>query len=188
MGENGELNRELPIRVSCGRDWDVDGVRIRFMQKPDPETRGRLLMVPTWRYTVPADGPGPEAYIRLSIEDAQMLMDKLYDCGLRPTQSHGSPGQIQAMEANLNDLRGLVKSLMTRIGQRASEPASEPPALQAVGAMEALLVNNLYCPACRAPLIVEQPRDAEGRVFCPNRKCPRHGTNYRVPTMVLEQI
>jgi uncharacterized protein YbaR (Trm112 family) len=150
MGENGELNRELPILVFCGRDSDWDGVRIRIMQKPDPVTRDRLLMVPTWKYYVPADGPGPEADIRLSSEDAQMLMDKLYDLGLRPTQSHGSPGQAQAMEA--------------------------------------LLVNNLYCPACRAPLIVEQPRDAEGRVFCPNRKCPRHGTNYRVPTMVLEQI
>jgi len=69
-------------------------------------------MVPTWVYCVPADGPKPESYLRLSEEDAQKLMDKLYDCGLRPTQSHGSPGQIQAMEANLSDLRGIVKPLI----------------------------------------------------------------------------
>lgn len=28
MGENGQLNPDLPIRVRCGRDWDSDGVRI----------------------------------------------------------------------------------------------------------------------------------------------------------------
>jgi hypothetical protein len=35
-------------------------------------------------------------------------MDALWDAGLKPTQGSGSPGQVQAMEAHLSDLRKLV--------------------------------------------------------------------------------
>ena len=122
MGENGQLNPDLPIRVRCGRDWDADGIRIGFLQKPDPETRGRLVMVPNWVYYTPSDGPKPQSFIRLSSEDAQTLMDRLYDCGLRPTQSHGSPGQVQAMEANLSDLRWIVKLMISFVTKEHCHP------------------------------------------------------------------
>jgi hypothetical protein len=47
----------------------------------------------------------------LDLEDAQVLIDSLYECGLRPTQSEGSAGQLEAMQKHLSDMRQLVFGL-----------------------------------------------------------------------------
>ncbi len=39
---------------------------------------------------------------------AQILMDTLYACGVRPTEAAGSAGQRAAMEKHLNDMRAIV--------------------------------------------------------------------------------
>lgn len=40
--------------------------------------------------------------------DAQVLMDSLWDCGIRPTEGSGSAGAMAATERHLADLRKLV--------------------------------------------------------------------------------
>lgn len=44
----------------------------------------------------------------LTEEDAQRLIDAMWDAGLRPTGSHGSAGQLAATELHLEDMRRLV--------------------------------------------------------------------------------
>jgi hypothetical protein len=44
----------------------------------------------------------------LDMNTAQQLMDELWDCGVRPTNGHGSTGQLAATERHLNDMRDLV--------------------------------------------------------------------------------
>lgn len=40
--------------------------------------------------------------------EAQILMDSLWDCGIRPTEGHGSAGSLAATERHLADMRALV--------------------------------------------------------------------------------
>lgn len=44
----------------------------------------------------------------VSIEEAQNLMDELWDCGLRPTEGTGSAGAFAATQKHLEDMRTLV--------------------------------------------------------------------------------
>ena len=46
----------------------------------------------------------------LEQEQAQTLMDQLWDCGIRPTQGAGSAGALAATERHLADLQKIVFS------------------------------------------------------------------------------
>lgn len=49
-----------------------------------------------------------EPCLRIPFEDAQALIDELWQAGLRPSQSLGSVGQIDAVKYHLEDMRRLV--------------------------------------------------------------------------------
>jgi len=49
-----------------------------------------------------------EPIIRISIQEAQNLMDELWRCGLRPTEGTGSAGAFAALQNHLKDMRALV--------------------------------------------------------------------------------
>lgn len=44
----------------------------------------------------------------ISLQDAQSLIDQLWDCGLRPTEGTGSAGSLAATQKHLNDMRKIV--------------------------------------------------------------------------------
>jgi hypothetical protein len=44
----------------------------------------------------------------LDCTEAQVLMDTLYDCGIRPSEGNGSAGAMRATERHLEDMRKLV--------------------------------------------------------------------------------
>ena len=53
---------------------------------------------------------------RIQIEEAQAMMDNLWECGLRPSEGSGSAGSLRATENHLNDMRKIAfKSL--KIGE-----------------------------------------------------------------------
>lgn len=47
-------------------------------------------------------------FLILEEDQAQALMDALWKGGLRPTEGHGSAGQIGAIEKHLEDMRKIV--------------------------------------------------------------------------------
>lgn len=49
-----------------------------------------------------------EPTVRLDMEAAQDLIDALWRCGLRPTEGHGSAGQLAATERHLADIRKIA--------------------------------------------------------------------------------
>lgn len=49
-----------------------------------------------------------EPTIHLHYEDAQLLMDELWHCGLRPSEGSGSAGSLAATQKHLEDMRRLV--------------------------------------------------------------------------------
>jgi hypothetical protein len=56
------------------------------------------------------DGAPLDPTIRLAGMEAQELMDMLWDCGLRPTQSKSSIGQTEAIIRHLEDMRAVAFS------------------------------------------------------------------------------
>lgn len=56
------------------------------------------------------EGPlmGTEFPIPIRREDAQMLIDELWQCGIRPTEGTGSAGAMAATKSHLEDMRRLV--------------------------------------------------------------------------------
>jgi len=53
---------------------------------------------------------------------AQELMDELWRAGLRPTEGHGSAGQLGATEAHLKTVQGMADRLMTMIERVYTPP------------------------------------------------------------------
>ena len=83
----------------------VDFVLIR-------ETNGpRAVCAPPQFIEIPAGDPGPiQPTFSLAYQEAQELMDALWNVGLRPTQSRSSAGQTEAVERHLADMRTIAFS------------------------------------------------------------------------------
>lgn len=57
------------------------------------------------------DGLIPTIYdapIQLTLDEAQVLMDDLWNAGLRPTEGTGSAGSLRATERHLDDMRKIA--------------------------------------------------------------------------------
>lgn len=50
--------------------------------------------------------------VRISVDEAQTLMDDLWRCGLRPTEGAGSAGAMRAVERHVDDLRKIAFKAM----------------------------------------------------------------------------
>ena len=55
-----------------------------------------------------ARGSAVPAFAAIEFEEAQRLMDALWQAGVRPTDGTGSTGQLAATQAHLADMRKLV--------------------------------------------------------------------------------
>lgn len=53
-------------------------------------------------------GDQPPVTCSLDDQEAQALMDRLWACGLRPTEGKGSAGALAATERHLQDMQRLV--------------------------------------------------------------------------------
>jgi hypothetical protein len=63
--------------------------------------------------------------VSLDMGTAQMLMDELWRCGLRPTEGTGSAGALAATQAHLADMRRLCFEFVGVDG-RSDDVASHP--------------------------------------------------------------
>lgn len=73
------------------------------------------------------DNPIPENYyveptFHLAWEQAQFLIDQLWDCGLRPTEGKGSAGALAATEAHLKDMQQISMQLLNHTLAGARQP------------------------------------------------------------------
>ncbi len=78
-------------------DVDIDGKIIGYCTLPTvcalkPEQEGEAM----------------PATFSLNYHDAQILIDSLWDCGLRPSEGSGSAGALLATQKHLGDMRKLV--------------------------------------------------------------------------------
>lgn len=82
-------------------DYRVKHGRFRAAKPLEFEERGPAL--------------APEPTITLAVEEAQHLLDQLWEMGLRPSAGVSSTGQDAAQKSHIADLRSIVRSLL-RIG------------------------------------------------------------------------
>ena len=61
-----------------------------------------------WKDIEPGEATDHEPMMQLSKYNAQLLMDGLWQCGIRPTEQVGSVGQLKATQDHLEDMRRLV--------------------------------------------------------------------------------
>lgn len=85
------------------RPWR-DVVAVVVMEVKD----GRRFVAEPLRMVEINDGHLIEPTVSLNLESAQVLMDDLWNCGLRPTEGTGSAGALRAVERHLDDMRALV--------------------------------------------------------------------------------
>lgn len=55
-----------------------------------------------------------EPFFKLSIDEAQNLVDELWRCGIRPTEGAGSAGSMQATERHLKDMQNIAFRLLDK--------------------------------------------------------------------------
>lgn len=57
-----------------------------------------------------------EPTMTFSMEEAQQIMDELWQCGLRPTEGTGSAGSLAATERHLQDMRDIAFGALKQKG------------------------------------------------------------------------
>lgn len=55
-------------------------------------------------------------FLVITYEEAQMLMDELWTCGIRPTEGSGSAGSLAATERHLADMRTIAMGSLKKQG------------------------------------------------------------------------
>ena len=92
----------IDAKFSDGRLLRSSLAKPMLFQESRPEDAG-ILVEPT---------------ISLRFEEAQRLMDELWECGLRPTEGSGSAGQLAAVQRHLEDMRRLTFSALDGAKER----------------------------------------------------------------------
>lgn len=92
----------MEIRATRRPAWTGDGIEIRI---GNPE---RHEFVTGLQVGVLKEGDYAPAAVTLKVEQAQQLMDSLWDCGLRPSEGTGSAGALAAVERHLADMKRIA--------------------------------------------------------------------------------
>lgn len=102
------------MEVRCQREPWKDGVEIAVFEK---HPTGRVMYAErlTMRELTPGEYIG-EPTMRLKNDEAQMLIDELWRCGLRPSEGSGSAGSLAATERHLKDMQAIAMGLLRKDG------------------------------------------------------------------------
>jgi len=96
----------MELTVRANRQPWTDAIEIAVLQlggRPGlAPSIGAITMTPL------VDGQISEPTMRLTNEAAQLLMDELWRCGLRPSEGSGSAGSLAATERHLADMRRIA--------------------------------------------------------------------------------
>lgn len=90
--------------INAQREVWSDAIAIRLGVKTDS---GFAVAKPLTMETI-VPGSLTEPTFKLPLDAAQRLMDELWQAGVKPSQSVGSTGQVEAIKYHLEDMRKLV--------------------------------------------------------------------------------
>ena len=96
------MDKELKCRAQQ-KPWNA-GIDILLLNNESAVTNLEWSMVD--------EGSMVEPTFSLGHTEAQLLMDDLWNAGIRPSEGSGSTGQLRATEHHLNDMRKIVGKWM----------------------------------------------------------------------------
>lgn len=102
---------ELLIRVER-EIWD-DCVKLNIGQR---NASGTLSVAQPLLFVEQSPGLIIAPCLRLETQEAQRLMDELWDCGLRPSEGTGSAGSLASTERHLKDMQTIAMGLLRKDG------------------------------------------------------------------------
>lgn len=101
------------IEVRAQRQPWRDGVELLALVRDD---RGTSIAKPLTLERIEEGAYVPEPTLTLTNQGAQMLMDELWRCGLRPSEGTGSAGSLAATERHLKDMQAVAMGLLRKDG------------------------------------------------------------------------
>ena len=114
----------LPVEVMARReDWS-NGVSLYLRQRTVGV--GTAVARPVVFERLAFDAGIVEPMLRLGIQQAQQLMDELWQCGLRPSEGTGSAGSLAATERHLKDMQAVAMGLLRKDGVQVNAGLSGP--------------------------------------------------------------
>lgn len=99
------------LKVTAVREpWARETVSIRMFHHYESDTRSQISVLKIVPKPLSEEDAVREIEptLRLRPEEAQSLMDELWNVGIRPAAAAGSAGQLSAVQAHLEDMRRLV--------------------------------------------------------------------------------
>lgn len=104
--------------VRCEREPWRDGIELLILEKRGHETWVAERLV--FKH-LPEGNMIGEPTVRLKNQEAQMLIDELWRCGLRPSEGTGSAGSLAATERHLADMQKIAMDLLEdRLNKKGS--------------------------------------------------------------------
>ncbi len=82
--------------------------RIDLLMMPGRTADGARTVVTSMTVEAVEDGHFVHPSCSMELTDAQVLMDSLWECGIRPSEGSGSAGAMSATQKHLEDMRRLV--------------------------------------------------------------------------------
>ena len=102
------------MELRCQRQPWSDGVELIVL---DRRQEGRLMLAQRLTMCEVTEGEHiSEPTMRLKNQEAQMLIDELWRCGLRPSEGSGSAGSLAATERHLRDMQTIAMGLLRKDG------------------------------------------------------------------------
>lgn len=101
------------LEVRAQREPWRDGVELLALVRDD---RGTSVARPVILERIEEGAYVSEPTMRLTNQGAQMLMDELWRCGLRPSEGAGSAGSLAATERHLKDMQAVAMGLLRKDG------------------------------------------------------------------------
>lgn len=97
------------MRLLAAREIWNDSIAFLLFDQVDGVRKSVKVTLETVEYP---SGYLIEPSFRINSTDAQVLIDSLWDCGLRPTEGTGSAGALKATQEHLSDMQKLVWKLI----------------------------------------------------------------------------
>lgn len=94
----------MKTRIRAERQMWTDGIALSMMLEHGNKCSFAEPVIFTGRSAGERVGP----FIELEMTAAQLLMDELWGCGLRPSEGSGSAGSLAATERHLADMKTLA--------------------------------------------------------------------------------
>jgi hypothetical protein len=98
------------VAVAAFREPEWNGVALRLRVRDG----GRAWMAQPLVLAPHEPGQFSQPFVRLDMGHAQMLIDELWRCGLRPTEGTGSAGALAATQAHLKDMQQLLAQVLPK--------------------------------------------------------------------------